>query len=76
MVIGRTFNDNLAGVHITPLQRGSDGTEPWIEYQVNLGTSPSNQPPVLAVEVDNTNVAPGALVHFHATATDPATRAA
>jgi hypothetical protein len=71
VVIGRTYNDNAAGVHITPLLRGSTGSDPWIDYQVNLGAFPGNQPPVLAVEVDNTKVAPGALVHFHATATDP-----
>ncbi len=70
VVIGRTFNDRAAGVHITPLQRGSTGTDPWIDYQVNLGAFPGNQLPVLAVEVDQTNVAPGVLVHFHATATD------
>ena len=71
VVIGRTFNDRAAGVHITPLSRGAAGTEPWIDYQINLGAFATNQPPVLAVEVDQTNAAPGALVHFHATATDP-----
>ena len=71
LVVGRTFNDNAAGIHITPLQRGSTGTDPWLDVQVNLGNFPGNRPPVLGVEVDQTNVAPGALVHFHATATDP-----
>lgn len=71
VTIGRTFNDNVGGVHITPLQRGAAGTDPWIDFQVNFGAFPNNQPPVLAVEVDQTNAAPGALVHFHATATDP-----
>src|ERR1019366_7673769 len=71
LVVGRTFDDNVAGVHITPLARGATGPEPWLDVLVNTGAFPGNQPPVLAVEVDNTNVAPGALVHFHATATDP-----
>ena len=71
VVIGQTFNDNVAGVHITPLLRGQAGTDPWIDYQVNLGAFPGNQPPVLAVEVDQTNVAVGDLIHFHATASDP-----
>ena len=70
VVIGRTFNDNVAGVHITPLFRGQTGTDPWIDYQVNLGAFPGNHAPRLSVEVDQTNVAPGSLVHFHATATD------
>jgi len=71
LVIGRTFNDNAAGVHLTPLQRGSSGTDPWIECQVNLGAFPGNQPPTLSLEVDTTNVAPGTVVHFHAVASDP-----
>ncbi|MDR3459707.1 MAG: Calx-beta domain-containing protein [Verrucomicrobiae bacterium] len=71
VVVGRTFNDNAAGIHITPLLRGNSGTDPFIDYQVNLGAFTNNQPPVLSMEVDQTNVAPGALVHFHATASDP-----
>ncbi|MEY4917705.1 MAG: hypothetical protein RL616_1618, partial [Verrucomicrobiota bacterium] len=70
VVIGRTFNDNAAGVHITPLLRGAAGTEPWIDYQVNLGIVSSNVPPVLAVEMDQPTVITNPLVHFHATATD------
>ena len=71
VVVGRTFNDNAAGVHITPLARGATGTDPWLDVQVNIGTFPGNQPPELRLEVDQTNVAPNALVHFHATAWDP-----
>ena len=71
VVIGRTFNDNAAGVHITPLQRGATDSDPWIECQVNVGTFPGNQPPVVNLQVDNTNVTTGALVHFYVTASDP-----
>jgi hypothetical protein len=71
VVVGRTFNDNAAGVHITPIARGATGTEPWLDVQVNTGPFPSNQPPVLGVEMDQASVAPGTLVHFHATASDP-----
>ena len=42
-----------------------------MDVQVNLGGFPDNQPPVLQVEVSPTNASPGALVHFHATASDP-----
>ncbi len=70
VVIGRTFNDNPAGVHITTLARGSDGAQPYLDVQVNLGAFPGNQPPVVAVEMDQTNAASGAVVHLHATATD------
>ena len=71
VVIGRTFNDNPAGVHITPLQRGATGSDPWIDYQVNLGMNPTNLPPMLSVEVDSNSVATNALIHFHAIASDP-----
>lgn len=71
LVIGRTFNDQAAGVHITPVQSGLTGTDPYIDFQVNLGRSTTNQPPVLAIQVDLTNVPVNTLVHFHATASDP-----
>ncbi len=71
LVVGRTFNDNPAGVHLTTLARGADGADPWLDVQVNLGAFPGNQPPVLRVEADQTNVAPGTLVHLHAAASDP-----
>jgi hypothetical protein len=71
LVVGRTFSDRQAGVHITPLARGATGTNIWMDVQVNLGAFLDNQPPVLQVEVMPTNAAPSALVHFHATASDP-----
>jgi hypothetical protein len=70
VTIGRTYNDDVAGVHITPLLRGASGTDPWIEYQVNLGVFVDNHPPVLAVETDQPDLITNSLVHFHATATD------
>jgi hypothetical protein len=71
LVIGRTFDDASAGVHITPLARGSTGLEPYMDVQVNLGAFPANSPPLMKVEIDPTNAVPGQLVHFHATASDP-----
>ncbi len=70
VVIGRTFNDNAGGVHITTLDRGVTGTDPFLDVQVNLGCFTNDQPPFMDVEVDQTNVAPGTEVHFHATAAD------
>jgi hypothetical protein len=70
-VVGRTFSDRQAGVHITPLARGATGTNIWMDVQVNRGAFPENQPPILQVEVLPTNAVPGAPVHFHATASDP-----
>jgi hypothetical protein len=71
LVVGRTFSDCAAGVHITPLARGATGTSAWLDVEVNTGAFPDNQPPELSLEADPTNAAPGTLVHFHATASDP-----
>jgi hypothetical protein len=71
VVIGRTFTDPGAGVHITPLGRGETGVNTWMDVQVNLGTFPGNQPPELRLEIDPPNPSPGTLVHFHAAASDP-----
>jgi len=71
VVIGRTFNDPAAGVHITPWQRGQTGTDPYIDCQVYLGAFPGSPSPTLAVAVDLTNVPVNTVVHFQATASDP-----
>ena len=70
MVIGRTFSDEVAGVHITPLARGAARGDPWIEVRINLGNASTNRPSCLRVEMDPTNAAPGQLVYFHANVTD------
>ncbi|NOS68533.1 MAG: PKD domain-containing protein [Verrucomicrobia bacterium] len=70
LVIGRTFTDAAAGVHITPIARGTAGTDTWIDVRVTTGNPTPNWAPWLDVEVDTTNAAPGELVHFHATAFD------
>ncbi len=71
ITIGRTYNDAAAGVHITPLGRGSTGTNAWMDVQINLGAFPANNPPSLKLEIEFTNAAPGLVVHFHAVASDP-----
>ena len=70
VVIGRTFSDRLAGVHITPLSRGATGTDPWIEVEVNVDNGARNLPCCLKVETLPTNAATGQLVRFHATVAD------
>jgi len=70
VVIGRTFSDDLSGVYITPLGRGSAGSNLWMDVQVSIGASPANNAPVLKVETDPKTAAPGSLIHFHATTSD------
>jgi hypothetical protein len=57
------LSDLWSGVHITPIARGATGTDPCLT-QVNLGPFPINSTPLLTVEVDPTNAAPGQLVRF------------
>lgn len=70
VVIGRTFSDRVAGVHITPLARGATGTEPWIEVEINLDDGVRNIPCCLKVEVEPALAAPGERVRLHATVAD------
>lgn len=70
VVIGRTFTDSLAGVHITPLARGATGTDPWIDVRIALDTGAPNMPCCLKVETDPKSPTPGQLVRFHATVAD------
>jgi len=69
VIIGRTYSDVAAGVHITPLSRGSGG-ENWIDVAVNLGAFPGNTPPIASLIADRTSVSAGANVNFTALAYD------
>ena len=69
LVIGRTFSDAQAGIHITPIGKG--GTSPEsLDVVVNQGTFPSNMPPTVTVNANSTNAAVGAALTFVATAGD------
>jgi hypothetical protein len=70
VVIGRTFSDYEAGVHVTPIGKG--GTTPEsLDVVVNLGDFPTNQAPTLSVAPSATSVATSTSVTFTATANDP-----
>ena len=70
LVIGRTFSDLGANVHITPIRKG--GTTPEsMDVTVNLGPFPTNLPPVLAVIASSATVSAGAVVDFSTSALDP-----
>ncbi len=69
IVIGRTFSDANSGIHITPIGKG--GTSPEsLDVVVNLGSFPSNHPPVVDITASATNVSTGESVIFSATAND------
>jgi uncharacterized protein (TIGR03382 family) len=70
LIIGRTFSDRLAGVHITPIAKG--GTTPEsIDVVVNLGTFPGNRAPTLTLTASTLTATSGQNVTFTATASDP-----
>lgn len=69
LVIGRTFSDKAAGVHITPIGKG--GTTPEsLDVVVNRGTFPANVPPMISIVANVTNLSVGTTANFSATATD------
>jgi hypothetical protein len=70
LVIGRTFSDSWAGIHITAVGKG--GTSPEsLDVVVNLGSFPSNVPPTLSLLAAATNTQAGAALSFEAAASDP-----
>lgn len=69
LVVGRTFSDTTAGVHITTLRKG--GTTPEsLDIVVNLGTFAGNNSPVIAISAPSTNASVGATLSFTASASD------
>lgn len=67
--LGRTFSDPAAGIHITPVAHASAGSA--IEVVVHRGSFAGNRPPVVTVSSGAVEVAPGQLVQFTASASDP-----
>ncbi len=69
LLIGRTFSDSGAGVHITPIGKG--GTTPQsLDVVVNLGSYPGNSAPTLDISASATAVPAGTPITFTATAGD------
>ena len=69
LVLGRTFSDAAAGVHITTLRKG--GTTPeWLDVAVNVGTFPGNVSPVVTLVAGTTSTSSGSPLNFSASASD------
>jgi hypothetical protein len=70
LLIGRTFSDGAAGIHITPIGKG--GTVPEsLDVVVNIGRFTNNLPPEVSLTAPLTNAALNATLAFTATASDP-----
>lgn len=70
LVIGRTFSDAEAGIHLTPIGKGGTAPES-IDVVVNVGAFAANQPPAMSVNASATSVGTGVTVNFTANAADP-----
>ena len=69
LVLGRTFSDAAAGIHITTLRKG--GTTPEsLDVAVNIGTFPGNVAPTITVLAGGTSTASGSPLSFSASASD------
>lgn len=70
LLIGRTFSDPEAGIHVTPVGKG--GTEPEsLDLVVNLGAFPGNQAPSVTITASTTETEVQTDVGFEASAADP-----
>jgi hypothetical protein len=54
LLIGKTYSDASAGVHITPVARGGSTPNEWLDVQVNLGGYPGNQAPMVTIDGPST----------------------
>ncbi len=72
-MIGRTFSDAQAGIHITPVAKA--GTTPEaMDVVVNVGAFPGNLPPTLTLNASATTITAGGTVNFTADADRPGGR--
>lgn len=70
--MGVTFSDSAAGIHITPVGRGTDGDGvAWMDVTVNRGDFAGNRKPTVTLGSSNANPAVNASATFTATASDP-----
>ena len=71
VVLGRTFSDLAAGVHLTPVAKGSLSPENWIDVVVNIGEFPGNRPPVASLTADRVAAQVNEPIHLSIVASDP-----
>ena len=71
VVIGRTYSDDVADIHFTPIARGGDNPNEWIDVLINIGTQEENTAPeITSFTASSTEVAPEEVVDFSVAAED------
>lgn len=71
IMVGRTFSDPAAGIHVTPIAQVGSGTESAIDVVVNVGPFSTNRPPTVTLGVDQSSAPIGTVLNFTADASDP-----
>jgi len=70
LLIGRTYSDAVADLHITPIQKG--GTTPEsLDVVVNFGPFPTNRAPTISISPATVSLGSNVAQTFTATASDP-----
>jgi hypothetical protein len=70
ILLGRTFSDPIAGIHLTPLRLGL-GPPDWIEVAVNRGSFPRNRPPASTLNAPILTGSTAQTFSFSVSASDP-----
>jgi hypothetical protein len=69
LVVGRTFSDRAAGIHITTLRKAATTPES-LDIAIHLGTFPDNIAPMVVVNASGTSTVSGSPLTFSAAASD------
>ena len=69
--VGRTFSDEDAKIHITPVAKNASTVPPSMDVYVSMGDIPGNLAPSLSVSASNTTPAVNGSITLTATASDP-----
>lgn len=70
LAIGRTYSDNEANIHVTPVKKGGTAPES-LDVVLNYGPFPGNVAPTVSISPATLTLAAGVAQAFTATASDP-----
>ena len=74
LVVGQTYSDKVADVHITPIFKSGTGTDqtaiPYMDVVVNRGPFPGNQKPSLTLEANTRKIQKSETITFTASGFD------
>lgn len=72
LILGRTYSDSAADIHVTPIAQGGSSPNQWIDVVVNLDTQDANDAPAISsFTASATEVGTGVNINFSIAASDP-----